>query len=173
MELIKAAESDFERLTEFYRYVIDNTADIPKYTKWVYGKHPTDEMILMYIREGAMYYCEKGGAIISAVAATPNQSEDYFDIDRELQLADDEVSVVHILCVDPKLHRQGVARETMRLVVELSRGMGKKAVRLDALACNTPAHHLYESLGFEKMGQRRWYADNVGWADFYLYEYIL
>ena len=46
-------------------------------------------------------------------------------------------------------------------------------MRLDTLACNTPAQRLYESLGFQKRDQRRWYADNVGWADFFLYELIL
>ena len=78
--------------------------------------------------------------------------------------------MVHLLCVAPELQKQGVARETMGLVIELSRERNKKAVRLDALACNIPAHRLYESLGFQKRDQRRWYADNVGWTDFFLYE---
>ena len=50
---------------------------------------------------------------------------------------------------------------------------GLKAVRLDALACNTPAHRLYESLGFQKRDVRHWYAENTGWYDFYLFEYLL
>ena len=59
------------------------------------------------------------------------------------------------------------------VVVMVGKKMGKKAVRLDALVCNIPAHRLYESLGFQKRDQRRWYADNVGWIDFFLYELIL
>ena len=51
--------------------------------------------------------------------------------------------------------------------------MEKKALRLDALACNTPAQQLYESLGFQKRGIAHWFADNVGWTDFYLYELLL
>ena len=81
--------------------------------------------------------------------------------------------MIHLLCVAPEAQRQGVARETMGLIIKRSREIGKKAVRLDALACNTPAHRLYESLGFQKRDQRRWYADNVGWTDFFLYELIL
>ena len=83
------------------------------------------------------------------------------------------MAVAHILCVEPKLHRQGVAKQTMRLVMDLARSLNKKALRLDALACNTPAHRLYASLGFQCRGQQHWYADNVGWADFFLYELIL
>lgn len=173
MELIRAAINDFDRLTDFYRDVILHTENMDIYAKWVYGQHPTDKMIRKYIREGAMYFCEKDGSIISAVAVTAYQGEDYHDIDWALHLSDDEAAVVHILCVGPKLQKQGIAKETMRLIIELSRRMSKKAVRLDALSCNTPAHRLYEELGFCRKGQKRWYADNVGWIDFYLYELVL
>lgn len=173
MELIKATRKDFDEISRFYRSAIMNTKKMSIYAKWVYGKHPTDEMIIRYINEGAMYFCEKGGAIVSAVAVTPHQSEDYHDTLWSVSADDDDVSVVHILCVDPKIQRNGIAREVMRLVIELSRKNGKKAVRLDALACNIPAQKLYESLGFKKKSVRRWFADNVGWTDFFLYELVL
>lgn len=171
MKLVKAAEQDFERITQFYRNVIAHTEHMAKYARWVYGQHPTDEMIQGYIRSGAMYYCEKDGAILSAVAVT-QQGEDYHGAAWSCALGDDAVSVVHLLCVAPEYQKQGLARKTMELVTELSREMNKKAVRLDALACNTPAQRLYESLGFQKRDQRRWYADNVGWTDFFLYELV-
>lgn len=173
MELIRAAQGDFAAITQFYRDAILHTANMEIYAKWVYGKHPTDEMILRYIKEGAMYFCEKDGAIASALALTPCQGEDYHETEWSAALADNEVSVVHILCVDPLLQKQGIAKETMRLAIDLSRSMGKKAVRLDALCCNTPAHRLYESLDFEKKGKQHWHTDNVGWTDFFLYEYVL
>lgn len=173
MNLIKATDYHFDRLTRFYRDVILNTENMDIYARWIYGQHPTDEMIRQYIKEGAMYFCERNGSIISAVAVTPYQGEDYGNTEWETALSDDEVAVVHILCVNSKLQRQGIAKETMRLVIELSRSMSKKAVRLDALASNTPAHRLYEALGFKRRGQQRWYADNVGWTDFFLYEFVL
>lgn len=172
MKLVKAAEQDFQRITQFYQNVIAQTEHMERYARWVYGQHPTDEMIWGYIRSGAMYCCEKDGSVISAVAVT-QQGEDYHGAAWSILPYDDEVSVVHLLCVAPELQKQGVAHETMGLVTELSREMGKKAVRLDALACNAPAHRLYESLGFQKRDQRRWYADNVGWTDFFLYELVL
>ena len=103
MKLIKAEEKDFPALSVFYRYVIQNTKDMDIYAKWVYGQHPTDEMIKGYITEGSMYYCEKEGEMIAAFALTPYQSKDYHDTQWDIRALDDEVSVVHILCVDPKL----------------------------------------------------------------------
>lgn len=129
-------------------------------------------MIRRYIQANAMYYCEKDGSILSAVAVT-QQGEEYHGAEWSASLEDDEVSVVHLLCVAPEWQGKGIARDTMGRIIELSREMGKRAVRLDALACNTPAHRLYASLGFQKRAQRRWYADNVGWTDFFLYEFIL
>lgn len=173
MELIKANDNDFNRLTRFYRDVILHTENMDIYARWEYGKHPTDEMILEYIRKGVMYYCEKEGSIISAAVVTPYQGEDYHNTDWALHLADDEVAVVHILCVDPRLQKHGVAREIMRIIIEMSRNMGRKAVRLDALACNSPAHRLYESIGFVRRGQQNWHTANVGRTDFFLYEFVL
>ena len=173
MELLRASGKDFERIKQFYRSVILHTENMDIYAKWVYGQHPTDDMILGYIRSGAMYFCEREGELVSVVAVTPCQNDDYHDTLWSVSVADNQVATVHILCVAPTLQKQGIARETMKLVIELSRNMGKKALRLDALSCNTPAHHLYEALGFKKMSVRRWYAENVGWTDFYLYELVL
>lgn len=173
MELLRASGKDFERIKQFYRSVILHTENMDIYAKWVYGQHPTDDMILGYIRSGAMYFCEKEDRIISAVAVTPYQGEDYHDTLWSVSVSDNQVATVHILCVDSTLQKQGIARETMKLVIELSRNMDKKVLRLDALSCNTPAHHLYEALGFKKMSIRRWCAENVGWTDFYLYELVL
>ena len=172
MKLIQATEHDLQRITQFYREVISHTEDMDVYARWVYGKHPTDEMIQSYIRKGAMYYSEKDGSLLSAAAVTP-QAKDYHDSAWSVPLEDDEVSVVHLLCVAPECQGKGIARDIMSWIIGRSREMGKKAVRLDALACNTPAHRLYESMGFQKRDQRRWYAENIGWTDFFLYELVL
>ena len=172
MKLVQATKQDFQRITRFYRDVIARTEHMDTYARWIYGQHPTDEMIRRYIQANAMYYCEKDGSILSAVAVT-QQGEEYHGAEWSASLEDDEVSVVHLLCVAPEWQGKGIARDTMGRIIELSREMGKRAVRLDALACNTPTHRLYAFLGFQKRAQRRWYADNVGWTDFFLYEFIL
>ena len=46
MELLKAEPRDFDRITEFYRYVVDHTEDMARYGRWIYRLHPTDELNL-------------------------------------------------------------------------------------------------------------------------------
>ena len=81
--------------------------------------------------------------------------------------------MIHLFCVAPEFQGQGLARKTMGLVMDESRNAGKKSVRLDAITCNEPAKRLYESLGFQKRDQRNWYTANLGYIDFYLYEFAL
>ena len=165
--------NDLPALLDFYQLVINETEDMPVHAHWVYGQHPTEDMIANYVRQGNMYCLEDGTDMIAAVAVTPFQTEDYHGIGWQIALKDDEVAVVHILAVNPRFQNRGCAKAIMREVISLAHSKGLKAVRLDALACNTPAHRLYESLGFQKRDVRRWYAENTGWFDFYLFEYLL
>lgn len=44
--ILKQCEKDnFIRVTEFYKYSIENNKKMKEYCPWVYGKHPTDDMI--------------------------------------------------------------------------------------------------------------------------------
>ena len=165
--------NDLPGLLDFYRLVIRDTAEIAVHARWEFGKHPTETAISDYVGRGMMYITEKDAGIIAAVAVTPFQPEDYHGVEWQADLADDEVAAVHILAVNPRSQGRGYAKQMMRDVIDLSKGMGKKAVRMDALACNAPAHRLYESLGFKKRGVCRWYAENTGWFDFYLFECLL
>ena len=124
MNLIQATEQDFQRITQFYRDVIARTEHMDIYARWVYGQHPTDEMIRQYIQTGTMYYCEKDGSLLSAAAVTP-QAEDYHESAWSVSLEDDEVAVVHLLCVAPEWQGKGIACMTMQQIMVLSREMEK------------------------------------------------
>jgi len=165
--------SDLPNLLDFYQLVINETEDMPVHAHWVYGQHPTEELITDYVRRGNMYCSENGTDITAAVAVTPYQPEDYHGVDWQVALEDDEVAVVHLLAVHPHYRNRGCAKALMREVISQAKRKGQKAVRLDALVCNTPAHRLYESLGFQKRDVRHWYAENTGWFDFWLFEYLL
>ena len=165
--------SDLPGLLDFYRLVIRDTDDIAAHARWEFGKHPTEALLADYVSRGMMYITEDSAGIAAAVAVTPFQPEDYHGVEWQADLADDEVAAVHILAVNPRCQGRGYARQMMRDVIDLAKDMGKKAVRLDVLACNAPAHRLYESLGFKKCGVCHWYAENTGWFDFYLFEYLV
>lgn len=170
--LTKATMRDFDRITDFYKDVIARTPHMADKVLWKYGLHPSDDMIREYIDASAMYIVCEDGEMLAALAVTPRQEEDYHEVKWQKELRDDEVAVVHILCVNPDKQGQGLAGRVMNEVLINARMAHKKAVRLDALYCNTPAHKLYEALGFVNCGTQHWYTCNIGWTDFVLYEYL-
>ena len=99
------------------------------------------------------------------------QGEDYHAIEWNEQVSDNEVAVIHILAVSPDSQGTGIGSEMIREAIRLAQRNGMRAIRLDALASNTPAHKLYKRLGFEYRGKQHLYAENTGWTDFYFFEY--
>ena len=65
----------------------------------------------------------------------------------------------------------GIGSEMIREAIRMAESKGMQAVRLDALASNTPAHKIYKCLGFDYRGKQHLYAENTGWTDFYFFEY--
>ena len=170
MKLELATQQDFEPIIAFYDNVMERTPEIATYARWSKGKHPTIEGIRAYINEGSMYLYRMQGAIVGAMAVTMYQGEDYHAVDWSRQVPDDKVAVIHILAVSPDAQGNGIGSEMIREAILLAQNNGMLAVRLNALASNTPAHRIYERLGFEYRGQQHLYAENTGWTDFYFFE---
>ena len=170
MKLELARQNDFDAIIAFYDDVTERTPEMATYARWSKGKHPTIEGIRAYINEGSMYLYRNNGKIVGAMAVTMYQSEDYHAIDWSQQVADDEVAVIHILAVSPDSQGKGIGSEMIREAIRIALSKGMQAIRLDALASNTPAHKIYKRLGFEYRGQQHLYAENTGWTDFYFFE---
>ena len=170
MMLQKATLADYDAVMAFYEDVTERTPEMATYARWQKGKHPTADGIRTYIGEGSLYLYREQADIVGAMAVTMYQGEDYHAIEWAQQLADDEVAVIHILAVSPDRQGEGIGTEMIREAVSLAKRSGMKAVRLDALATNTPAHKVYERLGFEYRGKQNLYAENTGWTDFHFYE---
>ena len=171
MILQRATPEDYAAILAFYDDVIERTPHVEKYALWKKGKHPTAEGIRSYIEEGSMYLYKENGVIVGAMALTMYQGEDYHAVAWSEALQDEEVAALHIFAVSPDYQGRGIGSRMVRAAIELAREKGKRAVRLDTLASNIPAQHLYESLGFRFRGKQYLYAENTAWTDFYFYEF--
>ena len=169
--LYQATIEEYDSIIAFYDDVIERTPDVRKYARWQKGKHPTADGIRAYIEEGSMYLYKEQGTIVGAMAVTMYQGEDYHAIEWSRQVPDNEVAVIHILAVSPDRQGTGIGSKMVREAIELAKVKCMKAIRLDALATNTPAHKLYQRLDFEYRGKQNLYAENTGWTDFFFFEY--
>lgn len=172
MRFEKCSKPEIPELIDFYRNVSNNTDTMVAFGRWNYGKYPTDSIITTYVENAQMYCLRDKNGIYGATALT-TQNDSYHGINWSLALRDEDITVVHLLAVHPSYQRRGIAKRIMNDVISFAKAEGKIAVRMDALASNLPAHHLYESLGFVRRDVRRWYAENTGWTDFYLFELVL
>lgn len=89
---------------------------------------------------------------------------------RSQNLNDEEVASLHLLTVTPEYQGKGISKRMMEAIVSLAMEKGKRAIRLDTLASNIPAQHMYEKLGFAYRGKQNLYAENTCWTDFLYYE---
>ena len=170
MKLKQAEIEEYDSIIAFYDDVTERTPDMAVYARWSKRKHPTLEGIKAYIEEGSMYLFKEDTVIVGAMAITMYQGEEYHAIEWLQQVADDKAAVIHILAVSPDYQGKGIGSEMVREAINLAKEKGMQAIRLDALAPNTPAHKMYERLGFEYRGKQHLYAENTGWTDFYFFE---
>ncbi|MBO4360349.1 MAG: GNAT family N-acetyltransferase [Eubacteriaceae bacterium] len=164
---------DAETVKDSYRDVTENTPGIEHTARWVYGKHPTDGLIDEYVKNGELYLLTEEGRILGMTALVMHQGDDYADVPWGTALEADQAATLHLLAVCPSYQRSGLGYDILRKAEELSVLKGKKALRLDVLASNVPARHMYEKAGYALRGQKRMYAENTGWTDFLFYEKIL
>ena len=174
MHLLKATEADFDRIKAAYLHIIEDSPDMDKYARYEYGTHPSDEELTEYIHNGNMYMLMDDDHIAGVVAITLSQGPEYHSIAWQIDVRDDEVMVLHLLGIMPEYLRRGTGTTLMSQALDMARRKSLKACHLDTLESNIPAQRFYEKLGFTFCGKAYWwYAENTGWTNFYLYEYIL
>ncbi len=72
----------------------------------------------------------------------------------------DEAHITNV-AVAPGFQRQGIGRRLMLELLKAARDKGMACATLEVRAGNSPALHLYETLGFERTALRRgYYPDN-------------
>lgn len=134
---------------ELLYYEAENGAN----TVWKKGVYPTENTALEAIEAGSMYVFEENGEILASVIIDGRQPAEYGGVSWTCAAAEDEVFVIHTLCVSPRAAGRGVGTAAVRFAAEMGRQNSKKTVRLDTGVRNLPAVRLYEKLGFHRAGE--------------------
>ena len=164
--------NDFELVKSKYLDVIENTPQMQRYARWVYGKHPTDELLQSYIDRGEMYLLMDGDDVAGMAAISMCQGEDYEPIPCQDDCRNDQVTTVHLLAVVPAYRGRSLGIRILEEAMDIAVKNEKKALRLDTLKSNLPAQRMYERAGFSYRGTQNLYAENTGMTDFLYYEKI-
>lgn len=205
MIIEKATVKDIDELEKMYYDVTEHLENTINYPAWINGLYPTRATFEDAVRRGTMYVArEESGAAgdsadspgcncisgcsdcsersgfesrITAGMVLKSEEEPEFDgVKWQVEADAAETYALCTLAVALDCGGRGIAEKMVRVALDLAQLNGKKAVRLDVTAINTPAIKLYEKLGFKYIGEideGEEYEKEYGERLFYLYEKLI
>lgn len=147
-----AALGDVQGITQTYRDLFAHEAVHGSTTNWREGVYPSEHVPQTKIPTGTMYVLEEDGAICGSMVLNHIQPAEYRDIDWLYPAADDEVLVIHTLCISPRFAGRGYGRQMVRFAMEQAQAQGCRVIRIDTWEHNEPAKHFYAGQGFRLAG---------------------
>lgn len=137
---------------------------------WRKGVYPTEADFQKAIRAGTLYVGETEDGLAAGMIITQGTDKSYGDAPWQVEAEDEETAVIHTLGVSPRFTGRGLALQMAQGARALAREKGWKALRLDVLKENKPAHRLYRRAGFQYICTKKIFYESVGLADFVIYE---
>lgn len=137
---------------------------------WRKGVYPTEADFQKAIQAGTLYVGELEDGLAAGMIITQGTDKSYGDAPWRVEAEDEETAVIHTLGVSPRFTGRGLALQMAQGARALAREKGWRALRLDVLKENEPAHRLYRRAGFQYICTKKIFYESVGLADFVIYE---
>lgn len=137
---------------------------------WKKGIYPTDEFLLESLDRGELYTLSDGDTLCGCVILNSESNEGYAGVPWTRSLAPEDVLVPHAIAVDPAMQGRGCGKAPVRGMLDLARGAGKKAVRLDILSGNDAAERLYTRAGFQFVQAKPMFYEDTGWTEYKMFD---
>lgn len=169
----RADPSEYQAVRAFYHSLIDAVEGTTRYFRWQKEVYPASEDIQAAIDAQTLYIGLSGNRIAASMVVNHHCNEEYRDVSWPEPLQAEEYAVIHMLGVHSDFARMGFGRQMVQYAIQLAGESGNKAVRLDVLQGNLPAHRLYEGVGFHYVDSLKLFYKNTGRAEFDFYDYRL
>ena len=173
MIIRQAQECEFKFVRAFYHSLIDAMEGAEYFPGWIKGIYPEDGYLKSSIEQGQLFIGIIDKRIVSAMVINHCSNEGYRGVSWQIKAREDEVSVIHILCVHPDFSGRGFAKKMLSYAFTLARENAQKALRLDVLEGNIPAEKLYQSMGFKYIDTVLMYYEDTGRTNYKLYEFLI
>ncbi len=162
----KALVRDLDEVEAIYHEVLDFEAANGSYTNWQKGLYPTKGDAEKALREGTLFVGEdEAGRLYGSIILNHIQPKEYGNIPWKISAENDDVLVIHTLCIRPNSSGKGYGREFVAFAEEYARKRWCKVIRLDTYEGNEPAIGLYSNLGYALAGKCLFHFQNVIWEN--------
>ena len=173
MEIRAAGPEEEEAVVSFYGEMIDKMQACEYRPTWKLGVYPTGEGLRALVEKRQVFLGLEGQRIVAAMVLNHDCNESYADVHWETSAAEDEITVLHLLCVLPEFGGGGRGRQMLDFARNYAAAGAQKVIRLDVMEENLPAIRLYDAAGFRRLETRRMFYESTGWTNFVMYEYAL
>ncbi|QSX06637.1 GNAT family N-acetyltransferase [Sedimentibacter sp. zth1] len=156
----KARKNDINTVEKVYNDLFDYEEKNKNYSSWHRGIYPTRIVAENSLNEGTLFVGEEDGIIFGSVILNKIQAMEYKKINWKYIANEEEVLVIHTLCISPLFSRKGKGKEFMMFIENYAKEQNYKVIRLDTNEDNIPAASLYNKLGYRYAGIEEFYFMN-------------
>ena len=116
--------------------------------------YPDNTILEQDILKKQMYVGIKEDIIVSVVVVNNEFDEQYKN--GNWKYDNERFAVIHRLCVNLIYQNQKTGKNTIIMIEDLLQKEGIQSIRLDAFSLNPYALKMYETLGYQKVGETNW-----------------
>ncbi|MEG1448135.1 MAG: GNAT family N-acetyltransferase [Oscillospiraceae bacterium] len=143
----KATMKDLGKIENLYNHVLDYEK-IHKFCGWEHGIYPTVITAINGIESNCMFIGEENDECFGSAILNQIQAHEYKNINWSYPASDDDILVIHTLCISPLFKKQGKGAEFLEFAEAYAKKLGLKYIRLDTHENNIPAFSLYTKCGY-------------------------
>ncbi|MDD7408969.1 MAG: GNAT family N-acetyltransferase [Anaerovoracaceae bacterium] len=176
MEIRLATTDEMENVRDFYFRLISDMANMKYQPAWKKAVYPSDVLITDSIKNGELYVVpadDEEHDYMGAMIMNREYNFDYSNVKWSIKAEKDEIEVIHLLGVPVVFQGQGIATFMVEESKKIAKEKGARAIRLDVLDTNLPAHQLYQKAGFAYVDSLNEPYEDGQPSKFLLYEYVL
>ena len=169
MEIRLADIDEFNKVVAFYDKIIDDMQGMKYHPLWQKRIYPTLDFLKESIENQQLFIQIVNDNIIGAMVIN-HYGNGYDTVNWAVKADADDVDIIHALGIQVSSQGQGFATKLVEYAIKSAITNNRKAIRLDVLAPNLPAHELYKKNGFQLIETKELFYEDTGWTKFMLYE---
>lgn len=150
----KANSDDILRIAQTYEDLLLHEQAHTSHSNWQLGLYPTIKVPQEKVPTGTMFVLEEEGEICASMVLNDDQAEEYTQVEWQHPAKENEVLVIHTLCIPPQKAGRGYGRQMVDFAKQFAKENACIVIRIDTFAHNEPAKKLYLKNGFTH--QRVW-----------------
>ena len=148
----RALTSDLNRINEIYDNLFDYEDITGSSTNWERGVYPSLKNAEEKLALDQLFVAVVEGEVVGSLVLNNEQLPEYEKFQWLYEAEDEEVGVIHTLCMDPNYFGKGYASEIVKFSEEYFKEQGCKVMRFDTYEHNMAATNMYVKLGYRISG---------------------